>query len=213
MKINLEIIDISPKNLTALNRLGIAYLKISHPQLARKAFNSVLKINPKNNIALKNISNIKHQSKTTKKEISSRPKTTTVSFIEEPGISKIIPLMKPGSPQTITNLTIGEHLTLKPSARRIKVFSKETKEYIGRVPDDLSLVLSKLIKSGYKYETMIKSTNPQSPQIFVQEIKRSKRLSGVPSFPVKDKKKTARLSHKQAVSHPLQIFDPLTKED
>lgn len=210
IELNLEIIELAPKNLASLNRLGTAYLKISEASSARKTFKKVLKINPNNLIAIKNLSNIKHQPQSRTNQSS----TKIVSFVEEPGISKIIPLMKPGSPQTIAGLTVGQTVTLKPSTRRIKVFSEDTKEYLGRLPDDISPTLSKLIKLGYKYQTFIKSTNPKYPKVFIQETKRSKRLNDVPSFPLKNgSKKTVNVSYKKPVSHPLEIFDPLTEED
>jgi|SaaInlStandDraft_7_1057024.scaffolds.fasta_scaffold84614_2 tetratricopeptide (TPR) repeat protein len=211
IELNLEIIRIFPKNLASLNRLGVAYLKTSQAQLARKTFNKVLKLNPQNTIALKNLSKLKLQPKDTNSIEKDQPKTTLVNFIEEPGISKIVPLIKPGSPTMIANLTIGDAVTLKPSARRIKAFSEDTKEYIGRLPDDLSLSLSKFIKSGYKYQVVIKSINPQFPQIFIQEIKRSKRLKDTPSFPMRDGKRLVEILPGTPVSHPLEIFDPLTQ--
>ena len=213
IKLNQEIIKLSPKNVSSLNRLGTAYLKTSKTSLAQKTFKRVLKINPNNPIAIKNLSILKHQTKSKNPTPASKPRSHVISFIEEPGVSKIVPLIKPGNPQTIANLEIGQSLTLKPSTRRIKVFSEDGGEYIGRLPDNLSLNLSKLMKLGYKYRVFIKSTNPQSPQVFVQEIKRSKRLKDVPSFPIKNNKKTINLSGGKPVNPPLQIFDPLAKED
>jgi tetratricopeptide (TPR) repeat protein len=213
IELNLEIIDLLPKNIAALNRLSIAYIKTSQPQLARKTLNKVLKITPTNHIALRNLLNIKHLAKTTSLNTSARPKTTLVSFIEEPGISRIVPLIKPGSPQVIANLTIGQVVVLKSSERRIKIFTQDTKEYIGRLPDNVSLTLGKLIKQAYKYQVFIKSINPQFPQVFIQETKRPKKLSGIPSFPVKDNQKTAEISDSQPTVHPLEIFDPLASED
>jgi tetratricopeptide (TPR) repeat protein len=213
VKINQKIIKLSPKNPSALNRLGIAYLKTSKNSLAKKTFRHVLKINPKNPIATKNLSKLKHQLKEKSFSENLKPKSQIISFIEEPGISKIVPLIKPGNPQVIANLEIGQNLTLKLSARKIKVFSEDKGEYLGRLPDNLSLNLSRLMKLGYKYQAFIKSTNPQSPQIFIQEIKRSKRLKDVPSFPINNNKKTINISGGRPVNPPLQIFDPLAEED
>jgi len=210
---NLEIVELNPKDISSLNRLGTAYIKTSQSKLARRIFNQVLKTSPYNSIAARNLSNLKHQSKNSGQAIPQPSKPISISFVEEPGISKIIPLIKPGSPQTITSLKIGQAVSLKSSARRIKVFSEDTKEYIGRLPDNLSLNLCRLIKLGYKYQVFMKSTNPQIPKVFVQETKRSKRLNSLPSFPLSANTKTINLPDRQAVSHPLQIFDPLTKED
>lgn len=210
---NLKILELTPKDVASLNRLGTAYLKTSQIKLARKTFNQVLKISPYNSIAAKNLTNIKHQSKDPNHALSHTSKPISISFVEEPGISKTIPLIRPGSPQTITSLKVGQSVIIKSSARRIKVFSEDTKEYIGRLPDNFSLNLCRLIKLGYKYQIFMKSINPQVPKIFIQETKRSKRLNGIPSFPLTPNSKTVDLPDSQPVSHPLEIFDPLATED
>jgi tetratricopeptide (TPR) repeat protein len=211
--LNEQIIKLSPKDSPSLNRLGIAYIKTNQLTSARNTFKKILKRNSNNPIAIKNLQILKHRSKD---QASCSPPSinqSNTNFIEEPGISKIIPLIKPGSPKTITNLSIGESLTLKPSSRRIKVFTENNNEYIGRLPDNLSLTLSKFIKLGYKYQTCLKSTNPQAPQIFIKEIKRSKRLKGSPSFPLNGSKQNIRLPKAKLSVPPLEIFDPLTVED
>lgn len=212
--LNLEILQLSPKNTSSLNRLGIAYLKTSQASLAQKTLRQVLKINPNNPIATKNLSNLKHQSKNKNSKTTQKTKSQTISFIEEPGISRIIPLIKPGSPQIIANLEIGQELILKSSIRRIKVFSEDKHEYIGRLPDNLSLSISRFMKLGYKYQIFLQSTSPKFPKIFIQETKRPKRLKDIPSFPLNNKnKKIINVPNIQPVNPPLQIFDPLTKED
>ncbi|MBU1071276.1 hypothetical protein KKG65_02580 [Patescibacteria group bacterium] len=213
ISLNQKIIELLPKNPSALNRLGIAYLKTAQTTLAQKTFKQVLKINQTNPIATKNLYNLKHQFQPLADKTIPKSRSQTVSFIEEPGISKIVPLIKTTSPQIIANLEIGQNVTLKSSARKIKIFTENTHEYLGQLPDNLSLSLSKFIKLGYKYQVYIKSINPQSPQVFLQEIKRSKRLKDVPSFPVSNHKKEINISFQEPVVHPLEIFDPLASED
>jgi tetratricopeptide (TPR) repeat protein len=212
VNLNEQIINDSPKNTPSLNRLGMAYIKTNQISLAKDIFRKVLKLSPNNPIAIKNLYNIKHQIKPKKLPTTFRSAPKIVNFIEEPGISKIVPLIKQGDPQTMANLEIGQNVILKLSARKIKVFTSNTNEYIGRLPDNLSLSLSKFIKLGYKYQTYVKSINPQSPQIFIQETKRSKRLKGIPSFTINNNN-AIDVPILEPVNPPLEIFDPLTTQE
>ncbi|NLG06240.1 MAG: tetratricopeptide repeat protein, partial [Candidatus Pacebacteria bacterium] len=49
--INQEILQQAPKNLEAMNRLGLAYLKLKQEKEATKVFKNVLKIDRSNIIA------------------------------------------------------------------------------------------------------------------------------------------------------------------
>lgn len=214
ISLNQEIIKFSPKNPPALNRLGVAFLKTDQPTLAKDTFRKVLKISSTNSIAKKNLYNLKHRIKAKNLTTILSPNIKIISFIEESGISKIVPLIKPASPQVIAGLEIGQKVILKPAARKIKVFSATPiKEYLGRLPDNLSLNLAKFIRNGYKYQVYVKSVNPQSPQIFIQETKRSKRLKDTPSFPLTHNNNRITIPVSEPVNSPLEIFDPLTQED
>ena len=64
---------------------------------------------------------------------------------------------------------------------RISVCSSQNK-YIGRLPDDLSAHLGKLIRRGNEYQVLIKSSEPQEVKVFIRETKRVKELADIPSF-------------------------------
>ncbi len=210
---NKKILQQNPRHVPTLNRLGLAYIKTQEWEKAKEVFNKALKISPKHSITHKNLINLKN----CKKNGSSPTPDTSGedylhSFIEIPGISRNIPLIKPGEPQILTNLEVGQPLKLKISARKIKVLTPENK-YIGCLPENLSLRFIKLLKSGYKYSIHLKSNQLKNLQIFIQETKRSKRLKGTPTFPTKGDKSLSLESTKQPSTPPLEIYDPLTNED
>lgn len=211
---NKKILHQKPKHLPTLNRLGLAYIKTQEFKKAKDAFDKALKINPDHAITIKNLKTLKGYKK---KNFSPTPNDDPEenflhSFIEIPGSSRNVPIVKSGEPETLTNLEIGQPLKLKISARKVKILTLKNK-YVGCLPDNLSLRFIKLLNSGYKYSIHLKSNHPQNLQVFIEEIKRSKRLRGIPTFPTKGDKSLSLESAKQPNTPPLEIYDPLAKED
>lgn len=207
---NLSIINENPEDVSALNRLGIAYSMSQKNSEALKTFQSALKLDPRNQIAKNNIDRLK-TNKTS--GLMNRSLQATVSFIEEPGKSKVIPLVNQGEPKVFSSLTIGEIANLVANKYKVKVVS-ESKQFIGYLPDNIAHRLIELLNAGYKYKTTIKSVNPKMPCVFIQETHSSKRLRGAPSFPLDDADHLPSLSAgDSSETPPLEIFDPLVGED
>lgn len=207
---NLAIISENPDDVAALNRLGIAYSMSQKNTDAMKTFQQAIKLDPRNQIAKNNIDRLKIN-KTS--GLMNHSLQSTVSFIEEPGKSKVIPLVNQGEPKVFSTLTIGENAELVASKYKIKVISN-SKQFIGYLPDNIAHRLIELLKAGYKYKTTIKSVNPKLPCVFIQEIHNSKKLKGAPSFPLDDTNHLPSLSAGDSSEiPPLEIFDPLVGED
>ena len=207
IKANQEILATEPKNTAALNRLGIAYLKSHQPREAKKFFLKILKLDPFNTIAKTNLK--KASPKYSREYDNTRELSNhTFSFIKEPGKSIIVPLGNIGEPQVIATLYTGLPVDLKISARKIKVVTANDK-YVGSLPDDISIHLIRLLKAGYKYQTLIKSNDTASIQVYIKEIKSSKRLKGAPSFSSDHSLDDLEVSSGALSQPPLEIYDPL----
>lgn len=204
---NLDILTADPKNTAALNRLGIAYLKSKEPSNAKKAFLKVLKLDPFNSIAKINLKKAspKFSGDTDNTTLSNH----TFSFIEEPGKSKVITLTNIGEPNIIASLYTGLEVELKIAARKVKVITKKTDKYIGCLPDDISVHLIRFIKGGYKYQTLIKSSDTTNVQVYIREVKSSKRLKGNPSFASSSSLDDLEISSGNPNQPPLEIYDPI----
>lgn len=212
VRINLEFLSENPQDTATLNRLGIAHLKLNQPSDAKKYFQQVIDIDPYNSIAH---SNLKKATPKYCQDLSINTPLTnlTFSFIEEPGKSKVIPLNNIGEPTIISCLYPGLEVELKVSARRLKVVTTKGHHHIGFLPDDISVRLIKLIRAGNKYLTMIKSSEPNGVQVYIKEVKSSKRLKGIPSFtsnPNLDKLEISSVN--LPAQSPLEIYDPVTDE-
>jgi len=177
---NIEILKQDPKNVAALNRLGRAYLEQGKKNKAKNAFLKVLKIDKYNQIALKNLQLLKSSTGNKKGKVLFSPDL----FIEEPGKTKTVTLAKTADKKSLSSLSVGEEVKLKVRKRTIACYSQKN-NYIGRLPDDLSLRLAKLINGGNKYQTFIKALNFPEIKVFIKEVKKAKRLAHIPSFPTK----------------------------
>lgn len=204
---NLEILVSSPHDTAALNRLGIAYLKTKQAGSAKKTFQKVLSLDPFNSIAKTNLKKVSPKF-SDDYDNTSLLSNHTFSFIEEPGKSKVIPLANLGEPNIIATLFTGLEIDLKIAARKVKITTKD--KYIGSLPDDISIHLIRLIKAGYKYQTLIKSADTASVQVYIKEIKNSKKLKGVPSFTFTQNLDDLDISSGNGPTQPpLEIYDPV----
>lgn len=209
-ELNEEILLQTPDNISALNRLGISLAVLGKKTAAMKSFQKALELDKNNLIAKNNLARLKINKDST---IINPSLQTTVSFIEEPGKSKVIPLVSQGEPKIFSGLTIGEAVSLVANKYKVKVVSSSD-HFIGYLPDNIARRLIDLINGGYKYKVIMKSVNPKGPSIFAQEIYASKKLRGAPSFPLDDNDHLPSLSAgDSSETPPLEIFDPLVGED
>lgn len=208
ISLNQEILELLSDDIPTLNRLGIALTMAKQNKKAIENFKKVLTIDPHNHIAKNNLTRLKSN----KKQGLANPYLQTVSFIEEPGKSKVVPLVSQGEPKIFSLLNIGEPVELTTAKHKVKVI--KDKVFIGYLPDNISHRLLKLISSGYKYKTVMKSVNPKNPQVFIQEVHTSKRLHGIPSFPLDEKEHLPSLSAgESSESPPLELYDPLVGDE
>ena len=202
--INEAILEISPKDIPTLNRLGIAYSMVGKKTKSAGSFKEVLAIDSKNQIARNNLNRLK----VVKDAGLIGLQTNNVSFVEEPGKSKVIPLVSVGEPAVLSALNIGEAVEITPSKHKIKIASTKNR-FIGYLPDNVSHRLLQLMRGGYKYKGSMKSVNPKAPFVFIQEIHSSKRLKGLLSFPLDETEMLPNLSAGESSEiPPLEIYDP-----
>lgn len=182
-RINLLLLKEDTSNIASLNRLGYAYVQSGQINLAKATFQKVIKLDPYNQIALKQTKKLVTMKNSSKQPIatSSLLRVSPLSFLEEPGKTKIVVGINLAPEQTISVLSPGMEVTLKPKNHCVEVRSHEG-IYIAALPDDISFKLLKLIASGYRYQTIIKSVEKKSLVMILRETARGKRFADQPSF-------------------------------
>lgn len=178
VKINRQILDKDPTDVDALNRLARALAEQGDFKKAREVAQKVLKVDPFNTIATKAV--IKWKNVQNGGVTSSTP-TMAQLFLEEPGKTKIVPLLHLGGTKILANLDAGDEVQLNTHSHRVPVLSSDGK-YIGRLPDDLSARLRNLINLGNEYRVFIKSVNNCDVRVFIRETKRAEKLKDIASF-------------------------------
>jgi tetratricopeptide (TPR) repeat protein len=181
IKINKQILQQDPKDADALNRLARAYAEQGNFKKAKMCATKVLDIDPLNTIAQKCLtkwSQLENQKGKSSNCVSS------ATFLEEPGKTKIVTLMHLGDRKTIASLDSGDEIVLDTNKRKVSINTVDG-DYIGRLTDDLSQRLRELKSHGNEYQAFIKSVGTEKKEcvtIFIREVKRSKKLSHIPSF-------------------------------
>jgi len=187
LKLNQQIINKNPDNVEALNRLARAYFELGNLIMSKKYFETSLKKDPYNQIAtkfIKRITAFRKRSTKNLKPYSLNNHNLQIDndlFIEEPGKTKIITLLKVAEPQKLSVLFSGLTVLLVKKNRSITVTDQDG-EYLGIMPDDVSHRLLRLISGGNKYQAHIKNIKPNSLSILVREVFRSRRFKNQPSF-------------------------------
>lgn len=189
IKTNLLILKENEEDIDALNRLSRAYFEIGNITKAKKTSLKALKVSPINNIAINAVERYKHYtpSKMTgksknKSKSSVEHNRDASNFIEEPGKTKLTTLINLGPESVYSLLSSGDEVLITPYTHKVSV-TTTSGAYIGRLADDLSARLRKLVKGGNKYEVLVKSVSKNCVKIFIKEIKKGKDMINTQSFP------------------------------
>jgi tetratricopeptide (TPR) repeat protein len=182
---NNEILNLSPDNLDALNRLAYAYIQLGDLDRAKKYYKKVLSLDHYNYLAHKNLDKMSSYSNKPPIKINSDQKQSKVKnvclYIEEPGKTKTVSLINTAPPTVLSEMHIGDPVYLYPKKHTIEIRNGD-KVYIGALPDDLSFRLIRFIKAGNLYDVYIKNLQKKCVSVFINEIKRGKRFASQPTF-------------------------------
>jgi tetratricopeptide (TPR) repeat protein len=176
--LNKKILSESPNDTDALNRLARAYAETGNINRAKTTAKKVTNIDPFNKIAFKSLEKWKGLKKGGK---FSTKTSKAQTFLEEPGKTKIVNLINLSRKDTISELDCGDELVLGSHGHKICI-STEDGRYVGRLPDDLSARLKKLIKLGNTYLAVVKNSDKSTVKVFLKEIERAEELKDIPSF-------------------------------
>lgn len=182
LKLNKQIIKLDPQNIDALNRQARAYMELGRCNLAKKYYSEVLKIDPYNPIAQKNLKIVKAFKSNGLLPVSNGINKLSASlFLQEPGKTKIVGLLNVAEPQKLSQAFCGMKVEMIIKNRKITITDSRD-NYLGVLPDDISFRLLKFLKGGNKYELFIKSIKVNGLSVLIKETHRSKRFKNQPSF-------------------------------
>lgn len=182
LKINKKIIKSDPQSIDALNRQARAYMELGKSSLAKKYYSEVLKIDSYNPIAQKNLKIMKSfKSNGQAPTPCNQSRLSPSLFLQEPGKTKIVNLLKVAEPQKLSHAFCGMRVEMTVKNRKITIVDANG-NYLGVLPDDISHHLSRLFKGGNRYELFIKSVKVNGLSVIIKEVFRSKKFKNQPSF-------------------------------
>ncbi len=203
--LNRQIIKVDPENVDALSRLGRVCFELGKTGQAKKYYSQALKVDPYNPIALKNLKIIKAYKPNGIKRTSHQSPVSPNMFLHEPGKTKVVTLLKVAEPQKLSNLYPGMEVNLVSKSRNISITDAEN-QYLGILPDDITFLLTKLIKGGNKYQAIIKAVRVNGISVLIRESFRSSRFKNRPSFPESGTKLQANFAPSTQLE-PVEIID------
>lgn len=185
IEVNQQILSENPDDVDTLNRLGFAYMQTANLDKAQKTYELVLKKDPTNPIATKNLKKAQSnmQNNSSNNTINSPRSLELINnlFIEEAGKTRTVELKNIADKKTISTLQTGEQVNLVP--RRSKIYiQNQNKTYIGMLPDNIGMRLTDFIQGGNEYLACIKSVAEKSVVVFIKETKKSAKFKNMPSF-------------------------------
>jgi tetratricopeptide (TPR) repeat protein len=182
LDLNLKIIEKDPENVDCMNRLAKAYCELGEYNQAKKIYEDVLKIDAYNTIASKNLKKVASYKKNgTMHNSSNAVSLSPALFLQEPGVTKMVNLIKVAEPNRLLVLSTGMMVNLVPKNRGVSV-TDYANHYLGVLPDDISHHLLKLIKGGNKYQAFIKAVKSNGITIIIRETFRAKKFRNQASF-------------------------------
>jgi len=184
IEINQQLIERSPKDVNAFNRLGKAYFELHRYCSAYEAYGTAAAIDPANVIAQRNLSRIEPL-KAIEEDGDVQAMQQVIRpgiFIEEVGKTYVDDLVNVTGQEVLTELSSGNQLTIRVEGDDVMVID-QTGRYIGQVEPRLAKRLVELIEIGNLYEVYVTSSSGQSVRVIIREAYKSPAMGNRLSFP------------------------------
>src|SRR3989454_9758959 len=181
-ELNQKIVEASPDDVEARNRLGRALIELGRLEEAKAAFAEVLRIEPHNSIALRNqgrvASLLEHKGKPNPTTTKTQPRL----FIEDMGKTGILRIINPAPTHVLAKYSPGAECELRDQEGLLAVHARDG-ELVGFLEPKVGRRLIDLLRTGNQYVAALVSTDPQNPRIAIREIFSSAENASRISFP------------------------------
>lgn len=184
LEVNQQLVDRTPKDVDAYNRLGKAYFELRRFRSAYEAYQTAYEIDPANVIAQRNISRIEPL-KDSEEEIGEIPELGPPRqnvFIEEVGKTYVDDLVNVATGPILTELSSGDRLQLVVEGNAVSVQDLDG-TFIGQLEPRLANRMIELFNVGNQYEAFVTSSTGMSVRIIIREIVKDPSMGSRLSFP------------------------------
>jgi tetratricopeptide (TPR) repeat protein len=188
IQINQTLLRKYPNDIDTMNRLARAFTETSKLQQAKKLYEKILKLDPYNQIAEKNLSRLSSLKKSDLRVAQPSPPIKADIFLEEPGKTATLALIDTAMSSVLAGLRAGDAVVLSPHRNDVTVISTSGQR-IGKVENYLAKALAGNLRDGSVFDAFIKSVSlngnnkkgKSQVTIFVRETHRSPKIK-IPPF-------------------------------
>lgn len=183
IEINKSLLERDPKDSSAYNRLGRAYLEKQDYATAYEAYSDALKSDPANLISRRNLQRLEHlRAGTVPRDAPSTVFPRTLVFIEEVGKTWVDELVNPAPMTELAEIYAGQKLELVPEGARLAVHDASGRR-IGEIEAKTAERVMQLMAGGNIYEVYALGPSAASIRVILREVHHDPSLAGQLSFP------------------------------
>jgi tetratricopeptide (TPR) repeat protein len=184
VEVNQQLIERSPKDVNAFNRMGKAYFELHRYRSAYEAYSTAASLDPANVIAQRNLSRIEPL-KAIEEDGDFEPMQYVIRpgiFIEEVGKTYVDDLVNVAGQEVLTELSSGNQLMIRVDGDEVGVVDQNGR-YIGQFEPRLAKRLVELLEIGNQYEVYVTSNSGMSVRVIVREVAKHPSMGNRLSFP------------------------------
>lgn len=181
-ELNSKILEGSPDDVDARNRLGRALLELGRLDEAKVAFAEVLKAEPYNSIAIRGQQRLAQLGEHKAKAVQTTSKTQPRLFIEDMGKTGILRLINPAPAHILARYSAGAECELREQEGLLAVHARDG-ELLGFLEPKVGRRLIDLIRTGNQYVAAIVSNEQLNARVAIREVLQSVENASRISFP------------------------------
>lgn len=185
IEVNQQLIERSPKDADAFNRLGKAFYELRRFRSAYEAYQKAVSADPANVIAQRNLSRIEPLKDVEHEDgdVEMHPRVARSGiFIEEVGKTYLDDLVNCAGPEILSDLSSGGQLQLRVSGGHVELLDVQGR-YVGQLEPRIARRLIELLELGNQYEVYITSGSSTSVRVIIREITKVPAMGTRLSFP------------------------------
>ena len=183
--LNLKLIERSPRDVDARNRLGKAHYELGRFRAAYEAYSDALEADPASIIARRNIERLEPL-----RDIEDEPSDLDDAshskrygaFVQEAGKTYVDDLVNQGPASLLRRVAAGDRLDIARDEGKV-VFIDREGNYVGAPEPRLARRLDWLLEQGNTYDVYVTANAGDHVRVIVREATRSDEIGEEMSFP------------------------------
>ena len=182
VELNTKILEASPDDIEARNRIGRAFIEQGRLDEAKTSFAEVLKAEPYNSIAIRGTQRVEQLLEHKAKPVITQSKTQPRLFIEDMGKTGILRLINPAPAHILARYSAGAECSLREQEGLLAVHARDG-ELLGFLEPKVGRRLIDLIRTGNQYVAAIASNDQANARVAIREVFQSAENASRISFP------------------------------